>query len=102
MEDTGPDGITKMLTIRTLDRDGRLECTTIRPIADEEVGAYRSLGSSSANDLAMLLMMARKHCPGFTGRVAGYRVIDLPDGVEIPAGPGQTVTTIEFFERMAS
>lgn len=63
MEDTGPDDITKELTIRTLERDGRLECTAIHPITDEEAAAYRSLGSASANDLGTLLMLAcRRAC----------------------------------------
>jgi len=101
MNHAGPDDITRELTIRTLRPGGVLKCTTIHPITEQDATEYQSLGSVSATDLGMLLLMARKHCPGFVENVAAYRVIALPEGVELPAGPDQTLTTIEFFERSA-
>lgn len=101
MHHAEPDDITRHLTIRTLRPGGVLECTTIHPITEQEATDYRSLGSVSATDLGMLLLTARKNCPGFTENVAAYRVAALPEGVDVATGPDQAVTTIEFFERSA-
>jgi hypothetical protein len=101
MERTGPDDITKSLTIRTLHADGRLEHTLLRPITEEKAAGYHSLGIALGTDLGTLLMSARKHCPGFVERVAAYSVTALPDGLEIPVGPDQILTAIEFYERGA-
>lgn len=99
MEHAGPDDITRELTIRTLRPDGRLECTTVLPISDETASLCRSLGRASGTDLGTLLMMARKHCPGFTERVASYRVVETLAGAGTTEDADQTATTIEFFER---
>jgi len=98
MERTDRDNIAISMTIRTLHPGGRLERTLIHPITEEDTAGYHSLGTASGAELGMVQLMARKHCPGFAERVTAYRVVAPLEGVEIPVGPGQRVTTIKFFE----
>ena len=74
----------------------------IRPIPDNELDAYKSLGRASAQSIGFALHMAHNHQENFYERVAGYRLFKSQEAVMMEEAFDAPYGSIEFYELIES
>jgi hypothetical protein len=99
MDNAPYEDIARHLSFGVEHVDGREERKTIYPVAEAELGSYRSLGRGSAEFPGHVLHMAFKHVPDFFERVVGYRLTAAPETVVMEEALAKPFRSIEFFER---